>query len=346
MFGRLVTPSVLAVESSMICFLCERYSNGRRSRSPTGEVNHDSDSIRVNCPRCGEYDLSGELFEAVPGGLKEEHGLILSGLIRAENDRRHSVPLPGNKRRRTMITQENFQALLDSAPSTPTYTERVNWLLVDLARRCLYPGRITEPFSLEPLAARVYLPLLACAALLEQMHTAAGLIGILTNDPLNCAVTLSPTGWVRVDELQAVSPRSDKAFVAMWFDNKLSTAYELGIKPALQGCGYKLPFRVDDKEIDSSGYVPKIDDRIMAAIRRARFLVADITGARVAVYFEAGFAEGLGIPIIWTCRKASAKKDMCFDTRQHEHILWTEPEDLRAALVAKIGARGWDRTIG
>jgi nucleoside 2-deoxyribosyltransferase len=132
----------------------------------------------------------------------------------------------------------------------------------------------------------------------------------------------------------------------MWFDNKLSTAYELGIKPALQACGYKLPFRVDDKEIDSSGYVPKIDDRIMAAIRRARFLVADITGARVAVYFEAGFAEGLGIPIIWTCRKASAKKDMCFDTRQHEHVLWTEPEDLRAALVAKIGARGWDRTVG
>ncbi len=34
-----------------------------------------------------------------------------------------------------------------------------------------------------------------------------------------------------------------------------------------------------------------------------RFMIADFTGHRGGVYFEAGFAHGLGIPVIWTCRE-------------------------------------------
>ena len=60
-----------------------------------------------------------------------------------------------------------------------------------------------------------------------------------------------------------------------------------------------------------------------ARIKRSRFLVADVTGGRQGVYFEGGFAKGLGLPVIWTCSHgtdAELKKWMHFDTRQYNHI--------------------------
>jgi len=47
-----------------------------------------------------------------------------------------------------------------------------------------------------------------------------------------------------------------------------------------------------------------------AAIRTARFVIADLTHDNNGAYFEAGFAEGLGLPVIYTCEagKFDAKK--------------------------------------
>jgi len=46
----------------------------------------------------------------------------------------------------------------------------------------------------------------------------------------------------------------------------------------------------------------KICDKIVSEIRKSRLLVADFTDNRGGVYFEAGFAMGLSIPVIWMCR--------------------------------------------
>jgi nucleoside 2-deoxyribosyltransferase len=84
-----------------------------------------------------------------------------------------------------------------------------------------------------------------------------------------------------------------------------------------------------------------VDDEIIAEIRRSRFLVADFTcepeKVRGGVYFETGFAMGLNIPIIWTCKDTSMK-ERHFDTRQFPHIVWTNSENLYKQLKARIGA--------
>ena len=90
----------------------------------------------------------------------------------------------------------------------------------------------------------------------------------------------------------------------------------------------------------------KIDDEIIAEIRRSRFVVADFThdkktGVRGGVYYEAGVAYGLGLEVIYSCRKG-LEKELNFDTRQNYHILWETPEDLRAELRKRIGARVGD----
>ena len=78
-----------------------------------------------------------------------------------------------------------------------------------------------------------------------------------------------------------------------------------------------------------------ITDEIIAEIRKSRFLVADFTRQRGGVYFEAGFAKGLEIPVIFTCKEDEIDQ-VHFDTRQYNHILWKDPEDLYLKLKMRI----------
>ena len=97
------------------------------------------------------------------------------------------------------------------------------------------------------------------------------------------SVVISMEGYSHLDELAHPGAASSQAFVAMWFDPSMNEAYENGLAAGVENAGYQ-PFRVD-----FSQYNDKIDDKIIAEIRRSRFLVADFTcgstGVRGGVYF-------------------------------------------------------------
>ena len=145
-------------------------------------------------------------------------------------------------------------------------------------------------------------------------------------------ITVLAEGYAQVAE-QISARVSSQAFVAMWFDPSMDSAYQDAIAPAIESAGFT-PIRIDRKE-----HINRIDDEIIAEIRRSRFLVADFSqgedGARGGVYFEAGFAYGLDIPVVYTCRSSDVGK-LSFDTRQYNHILWESPEELREALKNRI----------
>ena len=108
----------------------------------------------------------------------------------------------------------------------------------------------------------------------------------------------------------------------MWFDDSMNEVYEDAIRPAIVAAGYD-PFRIDRHD-----FAGKIDDEIIAQIRQSRFLVADFTHqlsatVRGSVYYEAGFAHGLNIPVIFTAHKGS---DLHFDTAHFNHLLWTSDD--------------------
>lgn len=138
--------------------------------------------------------------------------------------------------------------------------------------------------------------------------------------------------WQEVERIQSESRAgSTSVFVASWFSDVMDEPFYRGIQPALKEAGYDAIWLKNVEMVD------KIDDRILAEIRKARFVVVDVTGQRQAVYFEAGFSMGLGIPVIWTCRSKDLKK-ACFDTRQYSHIAWTDPGDLSSKLLNRIKA--------
>jgi nucleoside 2-deoxyribosyltransferase len=118
----------------------------------------------------------------------------------------------------------------------------------------------------------------------------------------------------------------------MWFDESMKSAYEQGIQKAIEtDTGYQ-PVRVDRVE-----YLGDIVERVIAEIRESRFVVADVTGQRNGVYFEGGFAMGLGIPVVWLCRKDEVKK-LHFDTSHLNHIVWKNALELREKLSVRIRA--------
>ncbi len=138
---------------------------------------------------------------------------------------------------------------------------------------------------------------------------------------------LTAAGWARVAELAKTS--GTYAFIAMSFTAEMLAIADSAIRPAIVAAGYQA-ILVSDREHNDH-----IDDRIEYEIKNCHFIVADFTDRKGGVYYEAGFAKGLGKPVIWAVHKRDVKR-LHFDTRQFNHIVWTEAVDLRRKLEARI----------
>ena len=124
---------------------------------------------------------------------------------------------------------------------------------------------------------------------------------------------ITPRGWSHFILLRQTNAQSQIGFIAMWFDKSIDPAWK-AIEAGIRNAGYE-PLRIDRKEHNN-----KIDDEIVVGIRRSKFLVADFTDHRGGVYFESGLANGLGLPVVWLCRKDELEKAH-FDTRQYNFIV-------------------------
>ncbi len=304
----------------------------------------------VECDRCGRFMCDEDLFEDIRDSqgrsrpvLDEATALALSGAARRASDQALQVKDPAERLR---LTYENHRDIAVATP-VPSGAEYLDLLIETLATLCRFPGNPAPAQPARELAARLFLPVVAFNFLVGQLAK-DGLVEVLKTDQEHLKLILTPNGWRQARELSS-SRNSDQVFVAMWFSPEMDVAYWEGIVPALTHCGYRQPFRVDDPEHDLAagkpGYTNRIDNRIIAELRKARFVVSDVTGARPGVYYEAGYADGRDIPVIWTCRR-DAVSDMCFDTRQIAHILWDDPAHLQRELIAKIERHGWSRRNG
>jgi hypothetical protein len=130
--------------------------------------------------------------------------------------------------------------------------------------------------------------------------------------------SLSAKGLLEIEA--STGGDSKTGFCAMWFRAELMPFYREVIESGIRACGYE-SLRFDHKEHNNN-----IDDEIIASIRGARFVIAEMTGHRGGVYFEAGFAHGLGLPVIYMLREDD-QDDIHFDVRQQNFILWS-PNDL------------------
>jgi hypothetical protein len=172
---------------------------------------------------------------------------------------------------------------------------------------------------------------------LEHLFDSGMLGGTLSKNigSTSADATLTFEGWRYFNQLHRGATSSRKAFMAMKYgDSTLDQCVDRA-RDALKKTAFTLQ-RLDD--------VPKaglIDDQLRVDIRTSRFLIADLTHENAGAYWEAGFAEGLGKPVIYTCEKSKFDKEKThFDTNHHLTVPWSADDlpSFEEALKATIRA--------
>jgi hypothetical protein len=272
-------------------------------------------AFNVSCKVCGKYLISYPVADS-DELLYHEKRYLLSGAIRSLSEQGVKVEI---------LTLEDIETILDSmsVPSDPL--EAIDLLLKYLYRKA---SKADEYVYLNLV---LDYPILFAKDADEFQYYLQKALELKYIERAGDNYRPDTEGWRRLIDLRKEERKSDQAFVAMWFDPSLDEVWENGFKLALKETGYN-PIRVDLTEHNE-----KICDRIIAEIRKSGLVIADFTGQRGGVYFEAGFAMGLGTPVIWTCRDTDVEK-LHFDTRQYNHIVWSDSADLKKKLVNRIEA--------
>lgn len=284
---------------------------------------------RIRCARCGEFLIGeddsvylrswwrGEGRDGPARDYPVERLHLVSGHLREAGVLGHP-PI--------RVTAEVATNVARGAPSS--VGARVDRLLLNLAHMSDFAGASLDGDAL------LDHPLGYCTGpeefdfFLRHLHAAGLVTGEMFGSPLYTAA-LTVAGWARVQELERPSTETRQCFVAMSFAPELAGAYDRGIAPAVEEAGYR-PLVLSREE-----HADRVDERIVLELNRSRFVVADFTQQRQSVYFEAGYALGRGVPVIWTCR-ASEEEALHFDTRQYNYIFWKTEEELRERLYTRI----------
>ena len=152
-------------------------------------------------------------------------------------------------------------------------------------------------------------------------------------------IRVTDEGFKRIDQVSGRVGPSHRGFVAMWFHETMIPARN-EILGAIEDAWY------EPRHLELTTYVEAITDEIISEIRGARFIVADFTCpasdsndgiVRGSVYYEAGFAKALGLPVFCCCRE-NCKDFLHFDIAQFPRLLWKVESDLRKRLSEKIVA--------
>jgi hypothetical protein len=292
--------------------------------------------LRVRSPRTdGEYRISGTAIETIRQMSDEEKARLTTWIV---DQRRSGVSCPS-------VTTHIMDEVKQHRPLRFSEKKR-RFALFAIDRRCR-PGTILRTAGTQDDQYRADTGAIAAWTECRDDAERSGLVHLFVDEdivrkPTDEFVQLTSQGYELMEAVETGGAPTKQAFVAMWFDPTMNEAAS-AIENAIKDAGFT-PRRIDKKEHNQ-----KIDDEIVAEIRASRFVVADFTcgfaeqmGRQVAVarggvYYEAGFAQGLRTPVIWTCR-ADCIDHVHFDTRQFNHIVWTEPTDLREALATRIRA--------
>lgn len=151
------------------------------------------------------------------------------------------------------------------------------------------------------------------------------------------AISITPDGWAFLNDYNK-GKHHDQAFIALKYETELLEYFRKWIIPAIKEAGYKAII------IGDKAHSNIIDDEMKIEIKRSKFIISDLTINSRGAYYEAGYAHGIGIPVIFTCEKSYFKKPpkpvkfnkIHFDTDHYPITLWEYGEIAGAKFKEKI----------
>ncbi len=304
---------------SNICPVCKLEDEKILCKTDTGEK-----LTTYKCTRCGKFKITHKAERIIDGNNLDPK---LTGWIRNLTELGMDIPEIN-----TNILKEIEQSIPDYNPSDKQYL-----FLRNLSRKSKYPGdfvciipKYDYPLSWAstPDEMLFYIRFLVERGLL--------IWGDYNEKSLSSAVNqinmaLTPNGWAYLDNYEQRAIELCQAYVAMSFSDAMNKVWDKAIKPAIHEAGYKA-LRIDSKQ-----HADKINAKIIAEIKNSLFVIAEVTEHKRVVYFEAGYAIGRNLPVIWCVNKKDLK-NVHFDTSQYNHVVWKSPDELKEKLYDVICA--------
>lgn len=262
----------------------------------------------VDCSLCGDFRLSNDAADEVTLPFQEPKKL---GLVR------HLLFSLQKQHQRPTLDANFFKALDERSLPTPAVAcdNLIKWFAGRLDRRL--GANIFCDYASKKLSAEIGLvdnnDLRWIVISLQQRN-------LLQGAPANTGFygNLTVTGWERFEELQRAHISSNYAFFARKFKNDaLDELVESCLRPAVEQTGFELRTVTQKAGL--------IDAIIEDEIRRCKFLLADLSDDNAGAYWEAGFAEGLGKPVIYICREKTEDEEEIkthFDTDHRHTVRW------------------------
>lgn len=281
----------------------------------------DRDGVVTECERCGRYAVSGSQLRQNGhpfSDLSLEHQAMLSHEIRKRQ-------VPG-----VTPTLEGDIWKNRHSPRFPSIEEQADNLLRWIARESGSPGHQASLDHGKGMAVAGAIDGPGIEFVVDHLVN-SGLATQAGQQPKLLALTVR--GWNRLRQLEQGAPSGTTAFMAMKFgDADLDRAFEECFKPACKDQGFDL------LRLDHAPRAGLIDDRLRVEIRKARFVIADLTTDNAGAYWEAGYAEALGKDVIYTCEKGRFARGTHFDVRNQTTIAWdlADLADARSQLAATI----------
>lgn len=289
------------------------------------------DASFYSCPRCGDFVLSRTLVAELPGILERDKS--------AWAKISHALCSMHQANKEPEINSRTVKAILQRPLPSPKEQADlfVRWLGQNLEGpgEKLLVGPITHGGIIgakSPEGFEFIFRYLKDSEIIDGNPNKT-LQGLGTTP-----VSLTFKGWDYYEDLRFIGKTYRKAFIAMKFDDPdLNQILNNVLRPCVAQTGFNL-VRLDD--FPKAGL---IDDRLRVEIRSADFLIADLTHDNPGAYWEAGFAEGLGKPVIFICEKCKFDdKKTHFDTNHHLTIRWDRDnpqiagEELKATIRATL----------
>lgn len=277
--------------------------------------------IEVTCPTCKKFTITDAAYHkylGIPGYP------LFTAWVREKYESKLAAP---------RLNSNNIESILENLTNY-SVTEKQLILMRALERLSDYPG---DEIHVHPV---IDYPLSWSNGSQEFVYHVRALIQcgfvIRLGQPEAWTedafwLTIAPAGWEFIRQNTRTGMNTEQVFVAMSFAPELDAVWTDAIQPALAKAGYRA------YRIDCDPHTDHIDTKIISEIRNSKFIVADFTHQRPGVYFEAGYAKGMGLPVIWCVREDELEK-VHFDTRQFNHVLWRDSGHLFKRLFESVSA--------
>jgi hypothetical protein len=150
-------------------------------------------------------------------------------------------------------------------------------------------------------------------------------------------ISITAKGYEYLEKERMLDRTESKdAFIAIKFDKSYQSVSDF-IADSIKENGYN-PVRVDEQH-----HTEFIMDYNMRKIQECRFMVAELSSQNLGVYYEVGYAMGLGVPVIAVAKKDS-ENNIHFDLRQLNTIFYESNERLQEILSNRIAVLFGDLT--